>query len=276
MTNILYIGMADDIISPLLLCPDFDTLFVMDVFDEAYSVDGTFESQKKLITDALVSGYTKTFARDKTPNQILHHSVYIGGKATIVSNDDKDDKIWTLKFEWKGKIRTLIRYEMNACQNVWPVEITNISHIITIGALDWDYVARYYVHVDPVKVNVNTDPDIEPDPYRDGLYQKYMSEFTLQFRSMIETRTKLPFKWTQLEFISEKMQTYSMLQNGRGTHAMINYCKNSIIEKSKGFLCINENTCNTDISRGWEHIGQVVIKSFEGDWYTKYSRFAKL
>jgi hypothetical protein len=275
--------MADDIVSPLLLCPDFDTLFVMDRFDDAYSVDGTFESQKKLITDALVSGYTKSFARDKTPDEILHHPVNIGGKATIINNVDTsviekdgivEGGVWTLKFEWNGKIRTLIRYEMNACRNIWPVEIINISHIITIGALDWDFIARYYIHVDPTKVDVKLDPNIEPDPHRKGMYHKYMPDLTLQFRSMIETRTKLPFTWTQLAFINDKLQSYEMLPSGRGTYTTITYCKRSIETRQKGFICINENTCHTNVSRGWEKIGKVIIKSFEGDWYTKYSRYA--
>ena len=45
--NVLYLGMADDIMSPLLLLPDISTIYVIDMFDRYYSSDGTFNSQKK-------------------------------------------------------------------------------------------------------------------------------------------------------------------------------------------------------------------------------------
>lgn len=265
--------MADDIASPLLLCPNFDTLFVIDQFDNAYSPDGTFKGQKRIITDALVNGYTKLLMSNT--QDIIQHPVHIG-KATIISdssvNDELNGGIWTLKFDWNGKIRTLIRYELNAGHDIWPAEITQISHIIVIGSMDWNSIVKYYVHVDSDKVGSN--PNIEPDPRRSGMYHIYMPQLTLQFRHMIETRTKLPFTWTQLAYSSDKMQSYDMIPNGRGSHTMIHYCDKSINTASAGFICIDENVCNTSVSRGWEHIGQVIIESFKDDWYTKYSRYA--
>lgn len=282
MSNILYIGMADDIVSPLLLCPDFDTLFVIDGFDDAYSEDGTFEGQKKYIVDSLIAGHSKYRMRSDGCD-ILYHPIYIG-KATIVSNIDtniiRDNKvvsgIWTLKFEWNGKIRTLIRYEMNACQEIWPVEITNINHIITIGSINWDDVVQYYCRVNIDRNDFDgTDPDVEQDPNREGIYQKYIPDLTEQFRSMIRNRTVLPFKWTQLAFTNTSLPS-TMLRNGRGTYAMIKYNSQSVEMNISDLLLMNENALDSNIGHGWEKIATITIDSFEGDWYTKYSRYAKI
>lgn len=42
-TNILYLGMADDIITPFMLVPHLDVLYIIDWFDEAFSKDMTSE-----------------------------------------------------------------------------------------------------------------------------------------------------------------------------------------------------------------------------------------
>jgi len=263
MTNILYIGMADDIISPLLLCPDFDTLFVIDIFN-GYSEDGTFENQKKLIIDTLINGYTKMIPCECDP-KILYYSKYIGGMATVISNTDTniidtentDDGenlveggVWTLKFEWNGKIRTMIRYEMNMNKSIWPTEIVNISHIITIGCIDWNSVVKNYIHTG----RDNSNPNSEPDPDRPGYYQIYSPKLTLQFRSMIETRTILPFKWTQTRH-DDSLMNIRFIENGRGKYVVINYDpdSSSIVKEIPGFLCINENTRDVNISHGWDN-----------------------
>ena len=43
--NILYLGMGIDILTPLLLCPEFTNLYVMDVYDVAYTYETTIDGQ---------------------------------------------------------------------------------------------------------------------------------------------------------------------------------------------------------------------------------------
>lgn len=51
--NVLYLGMAFDIFQPLLLFPDFTTLYAMNRVDEGY---GTWEQQKEIIRTHLTYG----------------------------------------------------------------------------------------------------------------------------------------------------------------------------------------------------------------------------
>ena len=45
--NVLYCGMADDILTPLILVPNLTTLFVIDKFDSAFAKNNTWEGQKE-------------------------------------------------------------------------------------------------------------------------------------------------------------------------------------------------------------------------------------
>ena len=54
--NVMYCGMAHDIMLPLLLIPDLDNLFVIDNFDWCYSPDGTIDGQRNTIIQILENG----------------------------------------------------------------------------------------------------------------------------------------------------------------------------------------------------------------------------
>lgn len=273
MINILYIGMADDIISPLLLCPDFDNLFVIDMFDGSCSPDGTFDGQKKSIIDTLTSGYTKEKKSKWFPptHNPITYSAYTNLGKCIINDDVTEGDKWTLKFKAKDKIRTMIRYEMLAQKGPWPEEIKNLSQIIVIGALEFNDIVRYHVVAD------ENDADAEPDPTRPGVFHKYVPQWTEQLRSNIETRTQLPFTWTQLSYENDKLPTQKLLPNGRGKLCMIHYDDDGLEFIDDGIICVNENsfTFNTHVTHGYEKISKVIIDSIKGDWYTKYSRYAK-
>ena len=54
--NMLYCGMANDITTPFSLPIEFDKLYVIDIFDPAFSSDFTLEGQKKDILSQLTEG----------------------------------------------------------------------------------------------------------------------------------------------------------------------------------------------------------------------------
>jgi len=54
--NVLYCGMADDVLRPILLVPDFDKLFVIDGFDSAFAKNRSWEGQKEDILEMLSRG----------------------------------------------------------------------------------------------------------------------------------------------------------------------------------------------------------------------------
>lgn len=56
MKNVLYLGMADDIMSPLMLVPDLENLYVINLLAPAFSPDGTWEGLKNDIKTILTDG----------------------------------------------------------------------------------------------------------------------------------------------------------------------------------------------------------------------------
>lgn len=137
--NILYLGMANDIMSPLLLVPDFDILYVIDKFDFHFSSDRkTFKRQKQDIKDVLIEGSDKTsfwkiFHEEDSHIRCTH---YLETPSTIIDESD-DGTVWRLKFNYNDKIRELVFYHHRDFLIEWPIEIQNISHIMCMGALSW-------------------------------------------------------------------------------------------------------------------------------------------
>ena len=125
--NVLYLGMGDDIMAPLLLVPDLDNLYVIDEFDPAFSSDKTYEGQKQDIIQILRQGYKKV-------EQWYGETVdYLSGESEIISQED-DGTVWRLKFNYDGKERNLTFYHHRNFLIEWPQEIRDINHIMTIGS----------------------------------------------------------------------------------------------------------------------------------------------
>ena len=108
--NVLYCGMADDIITPMLLVPDFTTIYVICLLDSAFAKNGTWEGQKNDIKEILLSG------SNRNSN---HFEVYVKynrnykateleGKSEITQ--DIDEKSKQLEFTYQGKPRKLIYF----------------------------------------------------------------------------------------------------------------------------------------------------------------------
>lgn len=133
-TNVLYLGMADDIMSPLLLVPNLTILYVIDKFDSYFSPDSTFDSQKNDIINALSNGSDLDKRSRKIYNDDSVH--FLEGKSKIISNID-DGKVWRLQFEYMDKIRNLIYYHHRDFLEEWPNEIMNITHVMTMGSFGW-------------------------------------------------------------------------------------------------------------------------------------------
>jgi hypothetical protein len=133
--RIVYCGMADDILSPILLVPTFAVLFVIDKFDMAFAREHSWEEQKKDIKQMLTEGHDE-FS--------WHREVYLEYKKTwpitkldakceILSEEDKDGR-WHLVFKYQGIKRELIYFHHRDFVSVWPEEINNIKHVMSMGA----------------------------------------------------------------------------------------------------------------------------------------------
>ena len=140
--QVLYLGMALDIISPFHLIPDFETLYVINKIDKAY---GTKEQHKEEILSILAHG------TDKYAKHAINHRLYmvtdhpvlkgiirsIGSPATNIHVLEEDEP-WHISFKQNGIKRHLYYYFNIDFNTTWPSKIKNIGHVIWIGANCWD------------------------------------------------------------------------------------------------------------------------------------------
>jgi hypothetical protein len=140
-TRVLYLGMADDIMAPLLLVPDVDTLFVIDIFDAAFSRDETLQGQRADIKQVLTQGSDDgTYARRVFTSKELAHVVHtLPGRAEIVAeSDDPATATWRLSFFYQGKQRELVVFnKRNFVRQPWPEAVCDIGVVLTMGAFAW-------------------------------------------------------------------------------------------------------------------------------------------
>lgn len=132
--NVLYLGMALDIMGPLLLVPNLTKLYAIDLFDEAYSPDGTFRGQQQEIRNYLLRGNDEgSFSRgiyDEVGEGPTH---FLKGPSTITSDTD-DGVAWRLDFLYDNIPRQLIFFYERNFQLEWPQEIKGISDVMMMGS----------------------------------------------------------------------------------------------------------------------------------------------
>jgi len=148
MTTVLYCGMADDIINPLMAVPDVDTIFAIDRFDAAFCTNGTLESQREDILTILREGHDK----------LSQHAV-VGypttdlpdGPAVILEVTEERTRRdqpwrWEVRFEYGGKERKLVVFSQDFYQD-WPEEVTDVDHLMSMGAPFefWDHRDMVYM-----------------------------------------------------------------------------------------------------------------------------------
>jgi hypothetical protein len=155
---VLYCGMADDIMAPLLLVPDVDIIYAIDYFDPAFSPDGSIQGQTEEIKLILQRGndkhtesrriyegefrhdhrYSKMHRRLDKCNSYYKDIHYLHGKSMFIRDAEMDigcqRRRWELIFHYNGKTRILIYYRKVNFLNVWPDEIKDLTDIMTMGA----------------------------------------------------------------------------------------------------------------------------------------------
>lgn len=162
--NALYLGMATDIMAPLLLLPDVDVIYVMNTLDKAFGC--TWEEHKLRICTVLEQGsdkniktsYTNYPPKSQNPIKDVHTLL---GPSTLVSNIDNYktniEAKWVLEFIYNGKSRKLIYYyDFNFVYHVWPEEIRNIHHILWNGTYTWDMLITDYDYDDDYCPSIKT------------------------------------------------------------------------------------------------------------------------
>lgn len=149
---ILYLGMADDIMGPLLMFPNVKTIFVICKFDKAFSSKKTWKSQKGDIKKVLKRGKKKCnggYSKELNEETDVVH--YLDGKSKILEEeDDENSQRWYLKFLYNGQERELIYFHHRDFSSDWPNEIQKVEAVICTGALSIADI--YYKHIPLVKL----------------------------------------------------------------------------------------------------------------------------
>jgi hypothetical protein len=138
MKNILYCGMVDDVLTPFILEPDFDCLYVLDKFDSAFSPDRTLNGQRRDILKCLSQGNDKDTAHYIIMNlfSIKYSQTNLPhGQCLSVSSFEFYSR-WSVSFIYNNKERKIITWQVPdyTKSKYWFNEIKDISHLVHIGA----------------------------------------------------------------------------------------------------------------------------------------------
>lgn len=117
-TNVLYLGMGYDTISPLLLVPNFSTLFAIDLTSDhsEWEQDSKITKVKENIRELLEG----RFGDEKDPIEILR--------------DEDNGEVWDFVFDYEDKPRKLRYYHHRDYKKEWPSDIRDISQLLFIGS----------------------------------------------------------------------------------------------------------------------------------------------
>jgi len=135
MAKVLYCGMADDIITPMLLVPDFTKLYSICLLDEAFSRDDTWEGQKEDMKQILLEGsdinswHLEVYRKYHSKHPVTH----LEDKSEILREED-NGKCWRLKFKYMGRVREIIYFHHTDFLKTWHFSIQDIAHVLSIGA----------------------------------------------------------------------------------------------------------------------------------------------
>eukprot|EP01079_Euglenida_sp_SAG-EU17-18_P003761 gene3761-4165_t len=166
--NVLYLGMAEDVSTPIQLVGDFDTIFTMNIVDNCYEYGGSIAKIKQTIRSIIKngavlcrpgctsSGYMGCTSCN-TPTALLQyppdvdkrsekldgavaHKFDLGAGSVIKKNGDTYDRKsarWELKFMYGNKERRLVYYFNRNFLKSWPDEIRGIKHVFGHGS--WSF-----------------------------------------------------------------------------------------------------------------------------------------
>ncbi len=133
--KVLYCGMADDILTPLILVPNLSKLFAIDLFDKAYAKNNTWNGQKDDILQCLIKGNNKNSHHREI---YLHYNkntkIYDINEPCLIINEKDNDKCWIVDFTYKGIQRQLVYFHHTNFIANWDKQINGISHLMCMGA----------------------------------------------------------------------------------------------------------------------------------------------
>jgi len=223
MINVLYLGMEDDIMLPLLMVPDLDTIHCIGIPDPCYSPTGLQEDQRDEIIGILTNGNdsmsrSRKVHMDSKDGNILQSikrkrtDIHQLNGRSIILSDTRCPKCLneghtkncnlikrthgvdcmerTVRCKYNNKNRRLIVHYGDFLYE-WPEEIKNITHIFGVGSFS----------TDSYQYNIN-------------------NKNKQSFLKMIRTRTIDRFKFYEILF-EESLRQYNkiwIVEHGRNRY----------------------------------------------------------
>lgn len=263
MNKLLCLQRTPNIYTPILLCPDFDIIYILCHLpvnsrdDYKRVVINNFHAGNKIEIDLLVTGESELYSIKNTPGIIKPD---IGGKVTIISNDG-DNTRWQLSFDYQGKNRQIIWLVVDK-DNEWPIELQNINYIVG----PFSTLTRQYRQmeendvIDPNNIVPNKEAGFREDA---GIFYNDVHRIDI-LRRMVFDRCTRPVKWYDNTYGKTcELKNYIHINDGNGM-----YYAN--LKQPKGFMI-----GDTFVSTKPRELGRlrltkihfVIIKFFTGDWY---------
>jgi hypothetical protein len=175
----VYLGMGTDIMGFMNLVPDFDVLFVIDNFDEAFSRTGDLDGQRDEIIEILKEGKKKTYNfSDDTMNlrgmPVIEKAAYhylTHGKCEILMDARYQKRAhpiawdWRLRFKYNGKERCLMSFNRDF-YGTWPKGIRNAKHVMMMGSSSFPAIADELSKEERERFGFNLDHCMHRRGYR--------------------------------------------------------------------------------------------------------------
>lgn len=229
--NVLYLGMANDILSPFCLIPDIENIYVIDLFDTFISPENSRNSQRKAIIDVLVKmgfdiinenllashktdhSYYIKFFKDRikfaTPEESIEDYQY---EIDLMKNEQSMEGEWTIMF--KHPKQTVIRQLKIFSSNFytkWDDQITEITDVLGMGAITTDSILENKYR----KILINR-----------MLNERTKNQFTLYISGMPNRILLRQFKFESTNEICEDYVDYVTIDKNISGKDIVDYCHN--------------------------------------------------
>lgn len=130
----VYLGMAMDVMAPLLLEPRVTGLFAIDRVDDGYAGVADWDGQKDEIRKALEHGSDLGLAVSACYRAAGAGSFAHSWDMADGMSESDDGRMWELAFRWRGRSRKLRYWHHRDFREPWPDEIAGVGAVFCMGA----------------------------------------------------------------------------------------------------------------------------------------------
>lgn len=140
--SILYLGMADDVLTPFILYPDLKTLFVLDLYMPGWDGSNSLEESQNWVCKTIQDGNDRVSAMNliKAKKAVWKLTTFPNNtKTTNFQIIRQDNEIFEITFDLNN-ISRRIKIYYQSYYNDWPEDICGISTVLGIQSITIDRI----------------------------------------------------------------------------------------------------------------------------------------